>query len=100
MKAAGTYITAYTRFPRYGCLCGQKLEDLESGARVDVNEQKEDPLDFALWKAQKPGEPAWESPWGMGRPGWHIECSAMSMAYLGETIRYPRRREGSCVPAS
>ncbi|HPJ02622.1 MAG TPA: cysteine--tRNA ligase [Candidatus Limiplasma sp.] len=73
-------------FQNYGCLCGQKLEDLESGARVDVNEQKEDPLDFALWKAQKPGEPAWESPWGMGRPGWHIECSAMSMEYLGETI--------------
>ncbi len=73
-------------FPAYGCLCGQKLEDLESGSRVDVNEQKEDPLDFALWKAQKPGEPAWESPWGPGRPGWHIECSAMSMAYLGETI--------------
>ena len=73
-------------FPNYGCLCGQKLEDLESGARVDVNEQKEDPLDFALWKAQKPGEPAWESPWGMGRPGWHIECSAMSMEYLGETF--------------
>lgn len=73
-------------FPGYGCLCGQKLEDLESGARVDVNEQKEDPLDFALWKAQKPGEPAWESPWGPGRPGWHIECSAMSMEYLGETF--------------
>ncbi|MFH1513414.1 MAG: cysteine--tRNA ligase [Bacillota bacterium] len=73
-------------FPAYGCLCGQKLEDLESGARVDVNEQKEDPLDFALWKAQKPGEPAWDSPWGIGRPGWHIECSAMSMTYLGDTI--------------
>ena len=73
-------------FPAYGCLCGQKLEDLESGARVNVNEQKEDPLDFALWKARKPGEPAWESPWGMGRPGWHIECSAMSMAYLGDTF--------------
>jgi len=73
-------------FPGYGSLCGQKLEDLESGARVDINEQKEDPLDFALWKAQKPGEPAWESPWGPGRPGWHIECSAMSMEYLGETF--------------
>ncbi|MBE0601875.1 MAG: cysteine--tRNA ligase [Firmicutes bacterium] len=73
-------------FPGYGCLCGQKLEDLESGARVDVNEQKEDPLDFALWKTQKPGEPAWDSPWGPGRPGWHIECSAMSMEYLGETF--------------
>lgn len=73
-------------FPRYGRLCGQNLEDLESGARVSADERKEDPLDFALWKAQKPGEPAWESPWGMGRPGWHIECSAMSMAYLGETF--------------
>lgn len=73
-------------FPSYGCLCGQNLEDLESGARVSVDEVKEDPLDFALWKAQKPGEPAWESPWGMGRPGWHIECSAMSNRYLGKTI--------------
>ena len=73
-------------FPAYGRLCGQNLEDLESGARVSVDEQKEDPLDFALWKAQKPGEPAWESPWGMGRPGWHIECSAMSTTYLGDTF--------------
>ena len=73
-------------FPSYGCLCGQNLEDLESGARVSVDEVKEDPLDFALWKAQKPGEPAWESPWGMGRPGWHIECSAMSTTYLGDTF--------------
>ena len=73
-------------FENYGCLCGQNLEDLASGARVSVDEQKEDPLDFALWKAQKPGEPAWESPWGMGRPGWHIECSAMSTTYLGDTF--------------
>lgn len=75
-------------FPDYGCLCGQDLDDLESGAsqRLDVETDKEDPMDFALWKAQKPGEPAWESPWGMGRPGWHIECSAMSMTYLGETF--------------
>ena len=73
-------------FPHYGSLCGQNLEDLESGARVSADERKEDPLDFALWKSQKPGEPAWESPWGMGRPGWHIECSAMSMTYLGETF--------------
>ncbi|MEA5013566.1 MAG: cysteine--tRNA ligase [Candidatus Limiplasma sp.] len=71
-------------FPSYGCLCGQNLGDLDCGARVSVDEQKEDPLDFALWKAQKPGEPAWESPWGLGRPGWHIECSAMSTTYLGE----------------
>lgn len=73
-------------FPQYGALCGQPLDDLESGARVSVDEQKEDPLDFALWKAQKPGEPAWESPWGLGRPGWHIECSAMSTTYLGDTF--------------
>ena len=70
----------------YGKLSGQNIDDLESGARVEVGEEKRDPLDFALWKAQKPGEPAWQSPWGMGRPGWHIECSAMSMKYLGETI--------------
>ncbi len=73
-------------FPGYGKLCGQNLEDLEAGARVDIGERKRHPADFALWKAQKPGEPAWESPWGLGRPGWHIECSAMSMKYLGETI--------------
>ena len=74
------------KFPGYGKLCGQNLEDLESGARIDVDPNKRHPMDFAVWKAQKPGEPAWESPWGMGRPGWHIECSAMSMKYLGETL--------------
>ena len=73
-------------YPPYGKLSGQSIDDLESGARIDPTEQKRDPLDFALWKAQKPGEPAWESPWGMGRPGWHIECSAMSMTILGETF--------------
>lgn len=73
-------------FPSYGKLSGQSVDDLESGARIDPGEQKRDPLDFALWKAQKPGEPAWESPWGMGRPGWHIECSAMSMHILGDTF--------------
>ena len=73
-------------FRDYGKLSGQPIEDLESGARIDVSEQKEDPLDFALWKAAKPGEPAWDSPWGKGRPGWHIECSAMVRRYLGETI--------------
>ena len=73
-------------FPHYGCLCGQNLEDLEAGARIEVDSVKKNPADFAVWKAQKPGEPAWESPWGMGRPGWHIECSAMSMEYLGETF--------------
>ncbi|MBQ7377303.1 MAG: cysteine--tRNA ligase [Clostridia bacterium] len=70
----------------YGKLSGQPIEDLESGARIDINDKKENPLDFALWKAAKPGEPAWESPWGMGRPGWHIECSAMNIRYLGESI--------------
>ncbi len=72
------------RFAAYGRLSGKNLEELQAGARVDVDERKRDPLDFALWKASKPGEPAWPSPWGAGRPGWHIECSAMSMEYLGE----------------
>jgi cysteinyl-tRNA synthetase len=71
-------------FPRYGCLCGQNLEELENGARIEIDERKRSPMDFTLWKAQKPGEPAWKSPWGMGRPGWHIECSAMSMHHLGK----------------
>lgn len=70
----------------YGKLSHQPIEDLESGARIDVSDVKEDALDFALWKGAKPGEPAWESPWGMGRPGWHIECSAMARRYLGKTI--------------
>lgn len=74
------------KFTEYGKLSKQPLEDLELGARIDVNEVKEDPMDFALWKAKKEGEPSWESPWGEGRPGWHIECSAMANKYLGETI--------------
>jgi len=73
-------------FTGYGKLSGQNIDDLENGARVDPDEAKHDPLDFALWKAEKPGEPSWESPWGKGRPGWHIECSAMSMNILGETF--------------
>ncbi|MBP3337238.1 MAG: cysteine--tRNA ligase [Clostridia bacterium] len=73
-------------FPEYGKLSKMPLEDLNAGARVDVTDVKRNPADFALWKSQKPGEPAWESPWGMGRPGWHIECSAMVNKYLGETI--------------
>ncbi len=73
-------------FKDYGQLSGRRLEDLQAGARVDVNDRKRNPFDFVLWKASKPGEPAWESPWGPGRPGWHIECSAMSSALLGETI--------------
>jgi cysteinyl-tRNA synthetase len=74
------------RFPGYGQLSGKNLEDLQAGARVEVDERKRDPMDFALWKATKPGEPSWKSPWGDGRPGWHIECSAMAMQYLGETL--------------
>lgn len=74
------------QFNEYGKLSKQPLEDLELGARIDVNERKDDPMDFALWKAKKPGEPFWQSPWGEGRPGWHIECSAMANKYLGETI--------------
>lgn len=73
-------------FKSYGKLSHQPIDELESGARIEVNDVKEDPLDFALWKAAKPGEPFWESPWGKGRPGWHIECSVMSLHYLGGTF--------------
>ncbi len=74
------------KFKEYGKLSHQPLEDLEAGARIDVSEVKEDPMDFCLWKGAKPGEPLWQSPWGEGRPGWHIECSAMVNRYLGDTI--------------
>ena len=73
-------------FPSYGKLSGQAIDDLEAGARVDVDERKRAPADFALWKSAKPGEPSWPSPWGAGRPGWHIECSAMSATHLGITF--------------
>lgn len=73
-------------FPEYGKLSHQPLDELQAGARISVGELKEDPMDFAVWKAAKPGEPSWESPWGRGRPGWHIECSAMVNKYLGKTI--------------
>ncbi len=73
-------------FPEYGKLSHQDLEELEMGSRVEVDERKKHPMDFVLWKKEKPGEPSWDSPWGKGRPGWHIECSAMSMEYLGETL--------------
>jgi cysteinyl-tRNA synthetase len=74
------------KFPDYGRLAKRNLDDLQAGARVEPGEAKRDPLDFALWKAAKPGEPAWDSPWGKGRPGWHIECSAMTLAHLGVPI--------------
>jgi cysteinyl-tRNA synthetase len=73
-------------FPEYGKLSGRNIEEMMAGARIDVNEKKKNPLDFTLWKASKEGEPWWESPWGKGRPGWHIECSVMSQRYLGETL--------------
>jgi len=72
--------------PDYGKLSNRRVDDMESGARIGIDERKEDPLDFALWKAARPGEPAWDSPWGKGRPGWHIECSAMNLHHLGEQI--------------
>ncbi len=80
----GDVFFSVRKFKGYGKLSGKNIDELESGARIDVNETKEDPLDFALWKASKPGEPKWPSPWGEGRPGWHIECSAMSSKYLGQ----------------
>ncbi len=85
-EAGGDVFFSVESFKTYGKLSGKALEDLVAGARVDVNRIKRNPLDFNLWKAAKPGEPAWDSPWGKGRPGWHIECSAMSMSILGETF--------------
>jgi len=85
-KIGGDVYFQVEKFRKYGRLSGKNLEELKAGARVEVDERKRNPLDFALWKAAKAGEPCWESPWGKGRPGWHIECSAMSMKYLGETF--------------
>lgn len=82
----GDVYYAVESFPAYGSFSGRNLEDMRAGARIEINEQKANPLDFALWKNAKPGEPAWESPWGPGRPGWHIECSAMSTRLLGATL--------------
>jgi cysteinyl-tRNA synthetase len=84
--AGGDVYFDITKDRDYGKLCNRDPEQLEAGSRVEVSEKKRNPGDFALWKGSKPGEPAWESPWGPGRPGWHIECSAMSMKYLGETL--------------
>ena len=82
----GSVYYRVNQFAEYGKLSHRKPEDLLAGARVEIDERKEDPRDFDMWKAAKPGEPSWESPWGKGRPGWHIECSAMAMKHLGETI--------------
>lgn len=85
-ESGGDVYFAVEKFPLYGKLSGRKLEEMLAGVRIDPSEKKRHPLDFALWKSAKPGEPYWDSPWGPGRPGWHIECSAMSLKYLGETI--------------
>ena len=84
--SGGDVYYAVRAFDGYGKLSGRSLDDMQAGARVDPGEHKRDPMDFALWKASKEGEPSWDSPWGPGRPGWHIECSAMSMEHLGETF--------------
>lgn len=85
-EAGGDVLFRTRKFKEYGKLSHQNIEELELGARIDVDDKKEDPLDFVLWKAKKEGEPGWQSPWGEGRPGWHIECSVMSNRYLGNTI--------------
>jgi cysteinyl-tRNA synthetase len=85
-EAGGDVYFRVQRDPEYGKLSGRQLEDMQAGARIEIGELKEHPMDFALWKTAKPGEPAWESPWGPGRPGWHIECSAMNLNHLGEQI--------------
>jgi cysteinyl-tRNA synthetase len=82
----GDVFYSVEKFKDYGKLSKRNLEEMQAGARIEIDEKKENPLDFALWKASKPGEPFWESPWGKGRPGWHIECSVMSQKYLGETF--------------
>ncbi len=84
--AEGNVFFSVEKFPGYGRLSHRSLEEMQAGARVEIDSRKRHPMDFALWKASKPGEPTWESPWGPGRPGWHIECSAMSIRYLGETF--------------
>jgi len=85
-EAGGDVYFSVEKFPEYGKLSKRKIDELIAGARIEPGEKKRNPLDFALWKKSKEGEPGWESPWGIGRPGWHIECSAMSMKYLGETM--------------
>ena len=85
-ESEGDVYFSVSKFSGYGALSGRNIEDMKAGARIAPGEKKQDPMDFALWKAAKPGEPKWKSPWGEGRPGWHIECSAMGMKYLGETF--------------
>ncbi len=85
--------------PSYGELSGQRPDAMMATEKVDDDRPKRDPLDFALWKGEKPGEPSWPTPWGAGRPGWHLECSAMATKYLGSDVRHPRRRPRPGLPA-
>ena len=97
-RVDGDIYYSVEKFEEYGKLSGRKLEEMEAGARIDIDERKRNAFDFVLWKSAKPGEPNWESPWGKGRPGWHIECSAMSSQYLGETFDIHGGGKDLCFP--
>ena len=97
-RVNGDVFYSVEKFEGYGKLSGRKLEEMEAGARIDIDKRKKNPFDFVLWKSAKPGEPNWESPWGMGRPGWHIECSVMSSQYLGETFDIHGGGKDLCFP--
>ena len=97
-RVEGDVYFSVEKFEEYGKLSGRKLDEMEAGARIDINERKNNPFDFVLWKSAKPGEPFWESPWGKGRPGWHIECSVMSNEYLGVTFDIHGGGKDLCFP--
>jgi cysteinyl-tRNA synthetase len=97
-QVEGDVYFSVEKFEEYGKLSGRKLDELEAGARIDIDERKNNPFDFVLWKSAKPGEPFWKSPWGNGRPGWHIECSVMSSQYLGETFDIHGGGKDLCFP--
>ena len=97
-QVEGDVYFSVEKFEEYGKLSGRKLDEMEAGARIDINEKKNNPFDFVLWKSAKPGEPYWESPWGKGRPGWHIECSVMSSEYLGVTFDIHGGGKDLCFP--
>ncbi len=97
-RVEGDVYFSVEKFKEYGKLSGRKLDEMEAGARIDINERKNNPFDFVLWKSAKPGEPFWESPWGKGRPGWHIECSVMSSEYLGVTFDIHGGGKDLCFP--
>jgi cysteinyl-tRNA synthetase len=97
-RVDGDVYYSVEKFEEYGKLSGRKLEEMEAGARIDIDARKRNPFDFVLWKSAKPGEPSWKSPWGMGRPGWHIECSVMSSLYLGETFDIHGGGKDLCFP--